>query len=454
MEGLAGYRFGGALVIMNGVPNSPINRYHQVEDSVVENNSLIESDHIQLAAGSDQERSAIPIRSRFENNLISNKSNKDTFTIYDDISGIGFANNVVNDVESFQIEEGFVSNSFALERALNGLLYAQGSSQLNAGISSDLKPISKDDTGVDWYVKPNRTAIFGTGKTIVVEPGQDNISKAIRDAASGDVIKLLPGEYIEPRLITIDKALTIDGSGKVNSKIQFERFALFEMHNGGSLELKNLQISGASAPDSSGNTVIRTLQRSMLNNYQIRLESVAVIDLDINHSFNFLNVSKGSFADQIEIIDSSFENVTGAILSLDKEGDDYGIYNAEYVTIKDSTFNSVQGDIVDFYRGGTDESTFGPHFSLSNSSLKNVGKGKRNKSKSSVLLHGVQVTSIENNSIQDSPAIKVFHTVGEPVTEISNNEFSNTPQVYVEELNSEKENTAILSGNRFIGEVE
>ena len=454
MEGLAGYRFGGALVIMNGVPNSPINRYHQVEDSVVENNSLIESDHIQLAAGSDQERSAIPIRSRFENNLISNKSNKDTFTIYDDISGIGFANNVVNDVESFQIEEGFVSNSFALERALNGLLYAQGSSQLNAGISSDLKPISKDDTGVDWYVKPNRTAIFGTGKTIVVEPGQDNISKAIRDAASGDVIKLLPGEYIEPRLITIDKALTIDGSGKVNSKIQFERFALFEMHNGGSLELKNLQISGANAPDSSGNTVIRTLQRSMLNNYQIRLESVAVIDLDINHSFNFLNVSKGSFADQIEIIDSSFENVTGAILSLDKEGDDYGIYNAEYVTIKDSTFNSVQGDIVDFYRGGTDESTFGPHFSLSNSSLKNVGKGKRNKSKSSVLLHGVQVTSIENNSIQDSPAIKVFHTVGEPVTEISNNEFSNTPQVYVEELNSEKENTAILSGNRFIGEVE
>ncbi|MCL4159901.1 UNVERIFIED_CONTAM: hypothetical protein GTU68_051592, partial [Idotea baltica] len=27
MEGLAGYRFGGALVVMNGVPNSPINRY-------------------------------------------------------------------------------------------------------------------------------------------------------------------------------------------------------------------------------------------------------------------------------------------------------------------------------------------------------------------------------------------------------------------------------------------
>ena len=37
-EGLKGYRFGGALVVMNGVPNSSINRYHQVEDSIIQNN--------------------------------------------------------------------------------------------------------------------------------------------------------------------------------------------------------------------------------------------------------------------------------------------------------------------------------------------------------------------------------------------------------------------------------
>ena len=265
------------------------------------------------------------------------------------------------------------------------------------------------------------------------------------------MIKLLPGNFVEPRLISIDKPLTITGSGKSRSKIVFERFALFEMQNGGSLEIKDLEISGESAPDSSGNTVIRTLQRAMLNNYQIRLESVAITDLDVNHSFNFMSVSKGSFADSIEIIDSSFENVTGAILSLDKESDDYGIYNAEYVTIENSSFKSVQGDLVDFYRGGTDESTFGPHFSLRDSNLDNVGNGKRNKSKSSILLHGVQVTAIENNKIENSPAITVNHTVGEPVTRVLNNKFKNTPQVSVEELNSDKENTAILEGNRFSG---
>jgi len=451
MEGLAGYRFGGALVIMNGVPNSPINRYHQVEDSVVENNSLIDSDHIQLAAGSDQERSAIPIRTKFANNLVSNESKRDTFTIYDDISGIEFQENVVNEVEGFQIDDGFASQKFDVERAENGLLYPKEGSELVAGVSSELTPISKNDTGVSWYAKSEKSEIFATGKTITVKPGIDNISQAIKSASDGDIIKLLPGEFVEPRLIVIDKAITVEGSGASRSKVLFERFALFEMQNGGSLELKDLEVSGASAPDSSGNTVIRTLQRSMLNNYQIRIDSVAVKALDINHSFNFLNVSKGSFADNIEIVDSSFEDITGAILSLDKESDDYGIYNAEYVTIKNSSFESVQGDLVDFYRGGTDESTFGPHFSLSDSTLDNVGQGKRNKSKSSILLHGVQVTSIENNKINNSPAVTVFHTVGEPVTKVLNNKFKDTPAIYVEELNSDKENTAIISGNRFSG---
>ena len=70
IEGVKGYRFGGALVVMNGVPNSPINRYDGVEDSVIKSNSLINSDHIQLAAGSDAERSAVPVRTSFDKNLI------------------------------------------------------------------------------------------------------------------------------------------------------------------------------------------------------------------------------------------------------------------------------------------------------------------------------------------------------------------------------------------------
>ena len=74
MEGLKGYRFGGALVVMNGVPNSKINRYHQVENAVISNNSIINSDHIHLAAEvikNAQQSHKI----KFYNNLIFHKDN-------------------------------------------------------------------------------------------------------------------------------------------------------------------------------------------------------------------------------------------------------------------------------------------------------------------------------------------------------------------------------------------
>lgn len=455
MEGLAGYRFGGALVIMNGVPNSPINRYHQVEDSVIANNSLVNSSHIQLAAGSDQERSAIPITTEFKNNLIYNKDSQDIFTIYDDISGITFTGNRLNEVASSKVDKGFKNQALQVSRARNGLLYPAKGTAKGIGVTRSLNPIKKSKTGTSWYPKPVKGDVFGTGKVTVVRPGQDALGQAVRAAKAGDVLSLLAGEYVEPKLLLLDKPLLIrandydqrDGINTGSVQIFFEKSALFEIHNGGGLFLQGLNISGERSPDNAGNSVIRTWRRSLLNNYQLRVESTVVTALDVNHSFNFLTVSKGSFADRIEIINSSFKNVTGAILALDKEADDYGIYNAEYVTIRGSSFEAVKGDLVDFYRGGTDESTFGPHFELTSSSVESVGTGKRNKSQSSILLHGVQVSNIQGNKFVSSPAIKVFHTVGEPVTQISDNKFINTPKIFVQELNSIEKNTAKLSGN-------
>ena len=71
--------------------------------------------------------------------------------------------------------------------------------------------------------------------------------------------------------------------------------------------------------DVAGNTVIRTSRYSMLNNYVLQVENVIVSDLDTNHSFNFFAVAKHTFADRIEIRDSIFRNITGAILPLNRE---------------------------------------------------------------------------------------------------------------------------------------
>jgi len=449
LEGLAGYRFGGGLVIMNGVPNSPINRYHQVEDSVIENNTLINVSHIQLAAGSDQERSAVPITSRFKNNLIYNDDKRDTFTVYDDVSGIEFSGNLLNDVSNPVLKDGFTSEDLVVKRDKNGLMILQSQDVSSAGLATKLNPISKNDVGVAWYPKGDRRETFGFGSEITIQAGQDTLTEAVKAAQDGDLLKLRAGHYSVSKLIVIDKSIVIEGSAVDDIKITYERGALFEIQDGGNLKLDQVTINGADSPDSSGNTVVRTPRRSMLSNYELIIDNSVVEDLDINHSFHFLTVSKGTFADRISITNSQFRNISGAILKLEQENDDFGIYNAEYVDIENSTFESVNGAIVDLYRGGTDESTFGPHLKIVDSKFKSVGQGKRNKTKSSVRIHGVQVADISNNLFDNSAGIAVAHTVAEPVTVIKANDFVATPEPTVIELNSDKQNTATISGNRF-----
>ena len=444
MQDVKGTRFGGALVVMNGVPNSPINRYDRVRDAVIENNTLVNSDNIQLAAGSDEERSAVPLDSTFKNNLIAHDKNIDVFTVYDDVSGIDFADNIVSGGPKPDFAEGFVAQKLELTKGANGLLYPANGNKV--GVSRDLKPTTKEETGVNWYPKSEPIIPFASGKTIKVKPVAGALMAAVKKAGAGDVLELAPGNYTATKFIRIDKPLTIKGVRKVN--ISFERSALFEVFDGGSLQLINLNISGVDSPDYKGNAVIRTSPYAMLVNYRLELIDSNFVDLDVNQSFNVIAAAKGTFADNILIKNSKFSDVSGAIVRLDREDDDYGIYNAEYLTITNSRFENVQGDIVDYYRGGRDESTFGPHFVMSRSVIENVGHGKTNKSASSLYLHGVQVTNMSRNRFINSKPFLINHTVGEPKTRIERNRFQKTEAPRVYELNSGLPPTAIIENNR------
>ncbi len=141
-------------------------------------------------------------------------------------------------------------------------------------------------------------------------------------------------------------------------------------------------------------------------------------NLDVNHSFEFLKVYRSTFADSIEILNTEMTNVTGAILALDKETDDLGIYNVENVRIENSSFTDIQGAVANIYRGGTDESTFGPIVTISNNTFSNVGLGSRNKSGASMLFHGVQKLNIADSEWNDSARLELFLTNGEPITRI------------------------------------
>ena len=443
MEGLKGTRFGGAFVVMNGVPNGPINRYDPVINAVMENNSLINSDNVQLGAGSDEERSGPPSDSTFSNNLIFNDDEIDVFTIYDDMSGIDFDSNVLGSMDPPDFANGFTRKNLKMMRAENGLMYPQD--DIAAGASRNLAVTTKDMTGVSWYPKTEPLVPFQSGKTVSVKADDGALLSAIQSAEAGDVISLSPGDYVIGKFLKLDKPLTVKGEGDVN--LSFERSTLFEILDGGSLQLIGLDISGKDAPDYKGNSVIRTSPYAMLQNYRLEVIDSNFEDLDINQSFNVIAGAKGTFADNILIKDSTFETVSGAVLKLDTENDDYGIYNAEYLTIENSTFKDVEGTVVDYYRGGRDESTFGPHFNMTDSKLINVGNGPRNKSKASIHLHGVQVTNISESNFEKSAPFLVTHTVSEPKTKIFNNKFIETPAPRVVELNSGLPPTAIITDN-------
>ena len=369
----------------------------------------------------------------FRSNLIFNEDRQNIVAVHDDVGGIEFQGNVLKNVDEPALTGGFISTTLELASADNGLLYPAGEQFADVGVSRDLKALDRESTGVSWYPKPGPDIRFATGETIAVVPGEDTLFDAADGAGDGDILLLAPGEYIVTKTIVVDRPLTIRAAPGTAS-IEFERTALFEIGDGGSLKLSGLTISGRAAPDVAGNSAIRTHRYSMLNNYALVVEDSTIQDLDVNHSFNFLSVARHTFADHIAISDSEFRNITGHVLTLAQETDDLGLYNGEYISITGSRFQNIEGALADIYRGGTDESTFGPHFELRSSSLDSVGNGSRNKSIASIRLLGVQATDIFDNVFADSQPIRVIHTVGDPVTRLGDNQFEESPEPIIQEF--------------------
>ena len=434
LHGLTGYRFGAAFTVMNGVPDSPLNRYHQVEDVLMENNSIIECDYIEMAGGSDEERSATPIDSTFRSNLVFNRDGENVIRVHDDISGIVFEGNASNAVEDLPVKSGFANSPIEMQVGGNGLLYPAGEEFASIGVREDLQVLGKDETGVAWYPKPAPDPSRAPA-AVPVRPGEDALFDAVNRAEAGSVLELAPGAYRVRKTIVIDRPLSLRAAqGRGTVRLEFERPALFELDDGARLGLSGLEISGAASPDMSGNSVIRTSRYSMTSNYSLTVEDCSIVDLDVNYSFNFFSVARNTFADAIRIARSEFSGISGSVISLNREIDDLGRYNGEVISVIDSRFRNIGGTVVDIYRGGTDESTFGPRLEVRSSVLNSVGHNARNRTDASIRLLGVQVADIHGNEFIDSRPIRVTHTVGDPITRIAGNRFVNTPEPMVGDI--------------------
>ena len=417
--GLTGYRFRGALVVMNGVPNSPLNRYFQVEDAIIENNVFVNSAHVQLCAGSDSERSATPINSTFKSNVFYRDSQNPFITVYDDISGIDFEDNLTNYSVNSLVEEGFQVKKMKLVEGRHGLMMPKVGGKIVTPDLAEQIP-TKENTGAYWYSKKEKRIPLNSGIVHIIPAGMNTLFEAIKKSKPGDIIELSDSaDYTLTKLPLIEHPLTIRAKKGKMPTLYWEKKAAFDIVNGGELHLEGLRFDGEYAPDGSGNSVIRTSKYSMNKNYSLRIENCVFDNLDVNHSFDVIRVYKNTFADEIYIANSVFNKITGHVMALDRETDDVGIYNAEFVTLKNNKFTNIGGVALRLHRGGKDESTFGPMLVIDHCSFQNVGHDSRNKYDAAISLYGVQEIFVSNSNFEETKDIKLHLVVGEPKVNIT-----------------------------------
>ncbi|MGN6690816.1 MAG: chondroitinase-B domain-containing protein [Sphingopyxis sp.] len=420
-EGLAGTSFKSALSVMNGVPNSVINRYHQVANARIENNSIIDSARITLAAGADAERSAAPTDSKFERNLIVGVKGQDPFRAEGEVSGIAFAGNVEAKVAKPLLGAGVEQREVELERAANGLLYPVDPALAAVGAPRDLKPVTRAEVGASWYRGDAPEAGFGTGKTSPLAAGT-SLAEAVASANAGDTLALATGTYDVAAPLTLCHRLTIAGAKGAKPVLRVAS-GLAQIASGGGLMLENLAIDASAA---SGETALIAVGSGVAPNYAVRLDGVSVRGPGKGR-LDGIAMAPGTFADDVTIRNSDFAGM-GVVVAATGEQEPKGWYPMERLTIAGSRFVRV-AMVADLLRKGTDESTFGPWFAMTGSSVADSGRDG-----TSLRISGAQHVDIAQNNFAKSDGILVIHSVGAPETRIASNVFSATPAPRIEEL--------------------
>lgn len=437
---IRGEAFRSAISIMNGIPKSSLNRYNQVTDVVVAHNSFVDCvSPWQLSVGSNVSQSAVlpkseirsarPERVLFANNLIYNEV-PDTHPIvnFDKVDGVTFKNNFINNVNNSEVKPaGLITGNFGVTKVSDVLftlkenntdvyhgfdfenitkdLFGDGRTEINNSVGAIVNPlkgnpllVDKSKYGTDWYAvnQPKAPA----NKITVSSAGE--LAKQLEKANSGDIILLKSGTYHFKSSLTVNKQITIASSNSKNkAKLVFssEKTA-FEMQPKGHLILKEIILMG-----NKNQNAFTTLDKLMSKAYDISIENS-----EISNFKSVLEVSKGSFADNISLLNSKISNCENGFM-LNKEKNDGGDYNAEFVTFTNSKFDHIGGVILDYYRGGYDESTIGGNIKMEGNTITNSGKAQPEN----ILIknRGIVNVSITNNVFKNNPVKTIAVLWGE-----------------------------------------
>ncbi|MBW8192892.1 alginate lyase [Neiella marina] len=454
---LTGEKFRAPIAVMNGIPKSPLNRYNQVTDVVVAYNSWVDSPtpwYFSVGSNVEQSdvlpkseiRSARPTRTLFANNLIYNSAKAEQpIHAYDKVDGITFKANISNHANKSGIGEDGISqqkmtlagqsdylkaptatlakpyHGFDFDKIDTDLLGNKRANNNNIGAISNTaaisdKPFDESRFGPSWFEAEQPAAAPSTHKAATA----NELVQAIKAAQSGDTIELSAASYALSQSISIDKQVRITSANKNKpATLSFSASnTAFLMQPKGDLTLDSVTIQGNGKQHAF----------ATLDKYMSKAYNLSIINAKIANFKHVLEVSMGSFADNIEVVNTRIENCQSGFM-LNKETKNKGTYNAEYLVIKNSSFDRIDGAIVDFHRGGYDESTIGGILVFENNTVTNSGKARADK----VLMknHGIVNVTFEGNTFNNNPVDVIAILWGEKGQKPVGNTIKNSGKIKV-----------------------
>ncbi len=392
---LRGVRFFSALALMNAVPNSTPNRYMQVADVLVKNNSFYDCTNIEIGTGSDNERTLAPERISIQNNAIYGAGNP-AYLNKSSMEGCSFEGNVMAEVAPSKAIKGLGKGKLEIVEHEGVMIASANNGQ--AGVSELRDFIEREETGATWYEHKSLETRILSGNTISIAAEENSLVEAVESAEAGDVILLTEaGEYFNNRTIVIDKYLIIKAADELASRPELRYTSrksgpIMMIGDGGDLNISGVDFNGAIIMGYDAPNAAIATAAPMIQPFGLEVDNCSF------HSFyetpaSCIRVYKGAFANNIKIENSLFYDCSSDAINLSNEKDDRGRYSAELVEVYNSVFFRMMAGALNVYRGGNDESTSGPTVLMSGCSFVETNNREQG---SVVRLIGVQKARIDD----------------------------------------------------------
>ena len=146
-----------SLSVMNGIPNSPLNRYFQVKRPVITQNTFVGTRvSILFGLGADGEKTLLPEDVLFGQNVIFTENGKSVVTAYVSADDVTWSENVFYGTQlGIQSPDGIRWENPELISGPHGMQYPSPEGPASgAGASPTYPPLSPSDVGPSWWGQP------------------------------------------------------------------------------------------------------------------------------------------------------------------------------------------------------------------------------------------------------------------------------------------------------------